>query len=204
MLEDDLVPEESRREYIATLRAEASRLTHLVENVLGFARLERGRALRRDDILTAAEITTRVAPRLRERLVAAGMTFAETLDPAVSEVQTRTDATAVEQILFNLADNAAKYAGGTGHHATLAAHADAKRLYFDFADDGEGILDSARRKLFEPFHRSTNDASTKKPGVGLGLAFSRQLARRLGGDLKLKATSSQGTTFTLVLPRANG
>ncbi|MDR3228356.1 MAG: HAMP domain-containing histidine kinase [Puniceicoccales bacterium] len=200
MLEDDMVPEESRKTYLATLRAEASRLTHLVENVLGFARLERGRSLRRDEILSAGEIMERVAPRLRERLAAAEITFETSLSPADSEVLTRTDGTSVEQILFNLADNAAKYAGGAGRSAKLTARVETGALCFEFSDDGGGIPQSALRKLFQPFHRSTEEATGRKPGVGLGLAFSRQLARRLGGDLKLLRNSPSGAVFLLRLP----
>jgi signal transduction histidine kinase len=204
MLADGMVAESARNDYIATLRAEAVRLTHLVENVLGFARLEKGRALRRDETLSVADILGRCAPRIRDRFEAGGMWFKERAADGVENILLRTDGTAVEQILFNLADNASKYASGEGRGATLSVAADAGAVAFEFADNGAGVPASALRKMFQPFNRSAEDAAGGKPGVGLGLAFSRQLARRLGGDLKLAHTGPDGSVFRLTLPRSKG
>jgi signal transduction histidine kinase len=201
MLADDMVPPESRKGYIATLYAESARLTHLVENVLGFARLEKGRALRRDEILTIDEIVFRAEHRLASRLSAEGMKLETAVDPEVGVIELHTDGTAVEQILFNLTDNSAKYASGKGTVVKLSVRADDQLVHFEFSDNGPGVPASALKKLFKAFNRSAEEAAGNKPGVGLGLAFSRQLARRLGGDLKLIANSADGCAFDLSLPR---
>jgi signal transduction histidine kinase len=202
MLVGGMVSEESRKSYHATLFSEATRLSHLVENVLGFARLEKGRSLRRNETLSVNEILGRVVPRLHSRLDAVGMTLErENGDASIGAVRLRTDGTAVEQILFNLADNSAKYASGTGHKARLVVRGDAEFVYFEFSDNGPGVPVSAQKKLFQAFNRSAEEAAGSKPGVGLGLAFSRQLARRLGGDLSLVHTDGTGCTFCLKLPR---
>jgi signal transduction histidine kinase len=57
------------------------------------------------------------------------------------------------------------------------------------------------RRLFRPFHKSARDAAQSAPGVGLGLALSRRLARAIGGDLRLESTPGEGATFALRLPR---
>ncbi|MDR1818561.1 MAG: HAMP domain-containing histidine kinase [Puniceicoccales bacterium] len=202
MLAEGMVPPEGAKKYIATLRDEATRLTHLVENVLGFARLERGKKMRRDDVLALSEIAERVAPRLRARLEGAGMTFAESTAAGAGDARLRTDITAVEQILFNLADNAAKYAG-EGRRAELEINVRDGLAVFDFRDDGPGIPRASRRKIFNPFHRSAEAAAGRKPGVGLGLAISRQLARQLGGELVHLADVS-GCAFRLTLPVGKG
>ncbi|MDR2512387.1 MAG: HAMP domain-containing histidine kinase [Puniceicoccales bacterium] len=200
MLAGGMVSEESRKIYIATLHSEATRLRHLVENVLGYARIEKGRALRRDETLVLGDFLSHIAPRLKERLIEGKMTFSQEISEDMATTTLFTDGTAIDQILFNLADNAAKYAG-TGCHATLTASADNAKVYLDFSDNGKGIPLSAQRKLFQAFHRSAEEAAGSKPGVGLGLAFSRQLARWLGGDLKLKGTNKNGCAFRLELPR---
>ena len=200
MLDGGMVSEESRKTYITTLHSEANRLRHLVENVLGYARIEKGRALRRNETLAVADLLAHISPRLKERLAEGKMTFSLEIPEDMAGITLLTDGTAVEQILFNLADNAAKYAG-SGCHAILAASTDDTKVYLDFSDNGKGIPPSAQRKLFQAFHRSAEEAAGSKPGVGLGLAFSRQLSRWLGGNLKLRSTSKDGCTFRLELPR---
>ena len=66
-------------------------------------------------------------------------------------------------------------------------------------DEGKGISDSLKGKLFRPFSRSAEEAAGKQPGVGLGLALSRELARSMGGDLCLEE-SSHGCRFALRIP----
>jgi signal transduction histidine kinase len=139
--------------------------------------------------------------RIHERLQTAGVTFETEADVSIADTLIRTDGTAVEQILFNLADNAAKYVTGEERRARLRARADADMFFFEFSDNGPGIAPSALKRLFQPFNRSSEDAAGKKPGVGLGLAFSRQLARSLGGDLKLLHSGPDGCAFSLSLPR---
>ena len=58
------------------------------------------------------------------------------------------------------------------------------------------------RRLFRPFSKSARDAADSAPGVGLGLALSRRLARSMGGDLRLDRDVKDGTCFVLTLPRA--
>jgi C4-dicarboxylate-specific signal transduction histidine kinase len=70
------------------------------------------------------------------------------------------------------------------------------------ADDGPGITPAEGRKLFRPFSKSAHEAARTAPGVGLGLALSRRLARDLGGDLRLEYASSPGATFVLALRRS--
>ena len=65
-----------------------------------------------------------------------------------------------------------------------------------------GLHEKVTRRLFRPFSKSANDAAQSAPGVGLGLALSRRLARALGGDLKLEENSVKGATFTLTIPLA--
>jgi signal transduction histidine kinase len=112
------------------------------------------------------------------------------------------DVAAVEQILVNLVDNACKY----------ATRADDRRIHIALArdgawgvirirDSGPGIEPHHRRKLFSDFARSAADAAGNPPGVGLGLAISRRLARQMRGDLRCDPCAA-GASFTLRLPAA--
>jgi signal transduction histidine kinase len=69
-------------------------------------------------------------------------------------------------------------------------------------DHGPGLPPRAIRRLFRPFSKSAHDAAHSAPGVGLGLALSRRLARALGGDLRLEENGPSGACFVLMLPVA--
>ena len=132
------------------------------------------------------------------------------VDSVAGATRIKVDLTAVEQILFNLVDNACKYARpaddepriihieaearetGTGRMAMLRVR-----------DHGRGISKREERRLFRPFEKSATDAAHSAPGVGLGLALCRKLARALGGELHL-CRESAGGCFVLTLPAVTG
>ena len=119
--------------------------------------------------------------------------------PAPGDLALRTDVEAVGQILFNLVDNACKYArDGQRPSIDLRVEAADGALRISVRDYGGGIRPAEARSIFLPFDRGSNSA-TGKPGIGLGLALARGLARDLGGDLELKP-SDAGACFELALP----
>ncbi|MBX3426042.1 MAG: HAMP domain-containing histidine kinase [Pirellulales bacterium] len=202
MLAGDMVPsDQRRREYLATLKTEAERLTRLVENVLSYARLERGRGPRRTDRTTLGELVDRFAPRLRERAEQAGMELTLELDDAAAETKLLTDAGVCEQIIFNLVDNAAKYAArATDRRILLHAKVAADTAILSVRDFGPGFSPAALARGSRPFRKSAQEAAESAPGVGLGLSLCKRLAGELGGRLEV-ASDAGGTTATLALPR---
>jgi signal transduction histidine kinase len=200
MLADGMVKDESkRRQYLNTLCVEADRLSHLVENVLSYARLERGRARGQIEEIQLSEIVERVKERLIARAEQNGMLVDVTAEADMPKV--RTDASAVEQILFNLVDNASKYAQEAEDktiHVETTRNGTAGILRV--RDHGPGIEGPDAARLFQPFTKSAAEAAHTAAGVGLGLALSRRLARQLGGDLKLENGGQQGASFALTLP----
>jgi signal transduction histidine kinase len=204
MLSGGMVTDESKRQrYLNTLRIEANRLTHLVENVLSYARLERGRARGRIEEVGLDDLLVRVRDRLTERAAQAGMELVtETLNGS-GAARVRADVSAVEQILFNLIDNACKYAAtASDKRLHLVADLTGDRAVLSVCDHGPGISDYDGRRLFRPFTKSARDAANSAPGVGLGLALSRRLAREMGGDLTLEPPAGRpdGACFVLSLP----
>jgi signal transduction histidine kinase len=204
MLSAGMVPDAvQRQKYLDTLKIEADRLAHLVENVLQYARLERGRPGKRREEVSLAELLDRCQPRLTDRAAQAEMKLELKLAHADRELSVATDAAAVEQILFNLVDNACKYAAAATNRTLLLTVAQrGSQLAIGLRDHGPGILAAERRKLFRPFHKSAQEAAVSAPGVGLGLALSRRLARALGGNLVLEQ-SADGTQFSLILNLAD-
>jgi len=210
MLAEDMVPDAAkRRSYLATLCAEADRLSHLVENVLAYARLERGRTRQRVERLTLGELLERVVPRLEQRASEAGLSLVVEADAATRPISVQVDVSVVEQILFNLVDNACKYAapGATDKAIqleALPADRPGRWAWLRVRDRGPGIPPAVARRLFQPFSKPASEAARTAPGVGLGLALCRRLSRSLGGDLRWDASVRDGACFVLALPVAWG
>jgi signal transduction histidine kinase len=212
MLAEGMVTEATKRQqYLGTLCAEANRLSHLVENVLAYARLERGNARCRLEKITLKGLLQRVKPRLVQRAEQAGMRIAEDAEAPSLETWVQVDVSAVEQILFNLVDNACKYAAPTAtekvvHLETFAIQGD-RCAMIRVRDHGQGISSEMARRLFKPFSKSAYEAAQTAPGVGLGLALCRRLSQRLGGDLRWNSRHQQGACFELrlrVIPGFSG
>lgn len=203
MLADGMVTdEEQKQEYLRTMLGESERLNHLVENVLSYSRIERGNARAQTEKLAVRVLIDRIRPVILRRVDQEDAALSVDLPDDLGEVET--DVTAVEQILFNLIDNACKYGlpnSGAGH-ITLTAKRTNKGVIFEVSDDGRGIVPKERRRLFRAFHKSAQDAAHSKPGVGLGLALCRRLARALGGELSLEKSAGSGARFQLMIPAA--
>lgn len=205
MLADDMVKDEAqRRHYLGTLEAEAGRLSHLVENVLTYARIERGSARAQVERVAIGDILDRVLPRLKQRADQAGMQIAVEATPSDRAVLLRVDVSALEQILFNLVDNACKYAAPRAADKTihLQATTSGPLAMLRVRDYGAGIAPQERRRVFRPFHKSADQAAHSAPGVGLGLALCERLSRALGGKLSLEKMTEKGASFVLELPKA--
>ncbi|MGC4005328.1 MAG: HAMP domain-containing sensor histidine kinase [Pirellulales bacterium] len=202
MLSEDMVPdEETRRNYARTLHHEADRLSHMVENVLGYARLERGGDGGRRSTMTLEELANVALDCALGRATQAEFEPCVEVPGEIAGQSLHIDAGAVEQIVFNLVDNAAKY----------AATAEDRRLHIEFSDrganlvlrvgdHGPGISAVDRANLFQPFRKSAARAAVSAPGVGLGLSLCRRMARAMGGELR-RIDRPEGAWFELELPK---
>src|SRR5262245_51096105 len=139
-------------------------------------------------------------PRLAESAARAGLELecASLPDPPAI---VRADRSALEQVRLNLVDNACKYAAGSDPPAIdMELRAANGSAVVRVRDHGQGLSPSGRRRLFRPFSKSDRDAANSAPGIGLGLALSRRLARAQGGDLSLESSGPEGADFVLSLP----
>lgn len=203
MLSTGLIRDEKAKQgYLDTLKNESERLTHLVENVLSYSRIERGSSRAKRVEISLADLLMRIEERLSNRAKEAGLNFSMQYSAEESEQRLHIDITAVEQIIFNLVDNASKYATGPDCGDQLELQASIERNWVNFAlcDQGKGVSRGERRRLFKPFHKSAEQAAHSKPGVGLGLALCRRLAKAMGGNLKLRS-SQNGACFVLRIPQ---
>jgi signal transduction histidine kinase len=137
---------------------------------------------------------------LASRAAQANFSLQINAPPELLDSEVVADPVAVEQILFNLVDNACKYARVADNRTIelqIARHKD--RVLLKLHDHGPGVADRERKRLFQPFRKSARDAADSAPGVGLGLTLSRRLARDMGGELSLDNHTHDGACFVLIL-----
>jgi signal transduction histidine kinase len=200
LLADNGADGAKRERYVATIRNEADRLQHLVENVLSYARLERGRAGGAMESIPVGELLDRARERLARRAEQSGMHLTLDVGDAARAVRVCVDPSAFERVLYNLVDNACKYAARAADRTIrVAAQCANGRVDVTVRDRGPGIATSDARRLFRPFHKSARDAAHTAPGVGLGLALSRRLVRGAGGELCIDTSIQDGACFVVRL-----
>jgi len=200
MLAQGMVKDEAKRqEYLHTLERESARLSRVVENVLGYARVEDGRATLRRERQSVSELLACLAPQAADRCRDAGMEWIME-DGGLGAFTVETDADAVSLILFNLVDNACKYAKGASDARVLLRASNGRGLRLTVEDFGPGLSSTQRERVFRPFDRAGRASDDPSPGIGLGLALARSLARDLGGDLLLQPKHGPGAAFVLTLP----
>ena len=210
MLAEKMVPPEKQQDYANTLCIQADRLSHLVENVLQFARLERGADFGAVETLSAVELLGRFESRVKERAAEVDWEVRFEMDESVNDLRFTTQPATVEQIIFNLVDNACKYARPSSKpRIDLKILRHGKTLEIYLQDFGPGVPVKYRKRMFQPFCKSDQDAANTAPGVGLGLALCRRMASSLGGKLKITDrknkldSNSTGACFVLELPIQN-
>lgn len=173
------------REALAATR----RMQKLIQDVVGVLRDQEAAPAYH---LTLAELAQSVAASLQNLATARGVTLT-TRSSGEATLDNRA-AGLLRLILTNLVQNGLE-ATPSGGRVELALEADAQTLTAEVRDQGPGIPEAVRARLFEPV------PSTKEGGSGLGLAISRQLARHLGAALELADTSPRGSVFRVRLPR---
>jgi signal transduction histidine kinase len=199
MLRDGIVASDGKRqEYYRHITAESERLSRLINNVLEFARLEKGA---REVSLVTAPVTpvVREAVELvRPHLEAEG--FALEVETNGDLPPARFERDALLQVLFNLIDNAVKYAadGGT-RRIILRVEADGPGVRIVVRDHGPGVPERHLAHVFEPFYRGERELTRRSKGTGLGLALVRGLVGRMGGHVAAQNGPGGGFEVTIAL-----
>ena len=195
-LEDGVVAPAARARYHRALRREATRLRRLVDDVLDFSRLERGRAPELQcETLDLAPFLDEFEAELGARVGEAGRAFR--CERGALPATATLDAHALRRALANLVDNALKHGRGA---VRLDVATRAGRLRFAVEDEGPGVPVSERERIFQPFERGPGEGG-HVGGTGLGLAIVRSIARAHGGEARVvEASAGPGARFELDLP----
>ena len=191
--------EASAREYAGIITRESERLAHLIDNVLDFARLERGKASYSFAEGRLDEVVERALDVCRYRLDKEKMKLGTDIEPALPAV--RMDEDAMTLVLLNLVDNAVKYAGEGGEVSVRLSRAPGG-VALSVRDRGPGISADDQQRIFERFYRANNARMRNVRGSGIGLSLVKHIAEAHGGRVELTSAPGRGATFTVFVPAA--
>lgn len=192
----DAIPQEKVKNYYDIMDSEAERLSRLIGELLDISRIQEGRITLRTKLVDLREVAASVTNRLKikSNTVQFSLQFPEEASQAFG------DPDKITQVLVNLLGNALKY---SPPESTIAIHAVdlVDTVKIQVQDQGPGIPEQWRKRLFEPFFRLDDDVNKKNPGTGLGLSISKSLVEAMGGRLYLEPAVGPGATFSFTLPK---
>jgi signal transduction histidine kinase len=196
--------EEERQKFLHMITRECRRLTHMINNVLNFAKIEAGRK------------EFHFHPTDLRRVVSETMeTFERQFEEKKFEIQVdvpedlesiEADSEAVTQCLVNLIDNAMKYSEDNRYIGVRVrvevpeTDEDSGKATISVTDHGMGISPHEKKRIFDKFTRAESGLVHNVRGSGLGLSLVRHIMQAHEGRIELQSTPGQGSTFTLVLP----
>ncbi|MBV8245389.1 MAG: HAMP domain-containing histidine kinase [Candidatus Eremiobacteraeota bacterium] len=184
-----LQPPSEKDEALRTIASTALDASDLIGHLLTLAREPDAHALACEPV-DLSVLVRQCVSEFTERAAAAGIT----IDVVAAPVLVNGDARRLKELVRNLLDNALRHARA---RVTVRSREDGRCACVDVSDDGPGVPDAEREKIFERFYRVEPGAE----GSGLGLAITRWVARAHGGDVTLGGAPGSGACFITTLPR---
>jgi PAS domain S-box-containing protein len=188
---------EEQQADLERIRRSQQHLLAIINDLLNFSRLEGGQLTYQFETVPLSAVIAAVAPMIEPQAAARKIAFEATR----CEAAARADLGKVHQILLNLLSNAVKFTEPGGRIA-VSCGMGGDRAVIRVMDSGRGIATEEQESIFEPFVQLGRSLTSAHEGTGLGLAISRDLARAMGGDLRVRSALGKGSTFILSLPAA--
>lgn len=186
-------------EYAAVIQSSGQGLLSLIDEILDLSKIEAGKMdleihdVKLEEVLT--DMRSLFKPIAQDKKLALEVSLTDELPDLIA-----TDKMRLEQILKNLLSNAFKFTTEGTVSLILAVNHIQKTISFKVKDTGIGIPKSKIGLVFEAFQQADGSTRRKFGGTGLGLSISRELAKLLGGDIKLESEENVGSEFTLTIP----
>ncbi len=197
--------DDKRREYYEIITRESSRLTHLINNILDFARIDAGR---KRYTMVECDVAALVKETYEAYLLQLDHEkFEHQLIIAEDLPLIQCDRDAVAQALINLINNAMKYSDGDDRFLGIDVSVETRRgghgVLISVSDRGIGIKPEDRNHLFTDFYRANDDLVRARRGAGLGLALVKHIVDAHHGIVDVESRLVKGSTFRIFLPQAS-
>lgn len=200
--DNQALPDDKRQRFLDIIVLESQRLSRLIEEILDLAKLESGRLALTLGTVDLAALARQSSDALAHLQQERGIVFNGYIEAEPAMVTA--DADRLEQVIINLLDNAGKFADRQHPEVTLRVYRHGRHWRLSVEDNGPGIGQDEREKVFEKFYQLPQDnqtvSKTRPKGSGLGLPISRGIIAHLGGRLWVEDATLGGARMTLELP----
>ncbi len=193
----DDIPEKTRQGFFSIILSETDRMTHIVQDLLTLSRFDSGRSELTFAPFSFAEAAEHVCEAVRLDAQRHGHTLALKAPRRLPEVVG--DRERIVQVMMNIVSNSIKYTPDGGHITITAGQVEDK-VWLEVDDDGIGIPDHDRARIFERFYRVDKARSRQSGGTGLGLSIAKEIVDRHNGTLTLVEKDTPGLRVRLELP----
>ena len=198
MLDQERVTSEFRKkEYYTVMLEQSEHLSHLIDNILDFSRIEDGRKKYRFEICDLNALMSKFVETARERFSESGMEIRYSRPEVVPPVNLDKDA--ILQVAYNLVDNAVKYSGDS-RLVEVSLLNGTEEVMIVVKDFGIGIPQGEQDRIFDRFYRCEQAQTLGIKGSGIGLTIVRPIVEAHNGRLTLESSPGKGTVFTVHLP----
>lgn len=197
MLDNGMVDEDKRREFLEIIYKESHRLQLLVEDLLALSTLEKEDFRLVNEKVRAGELIDEVLPSLVHKAEDKGLSFSMDVD---RELELYVDKERIKQVIINLIDNAIHYTPETGS-VSLSLGSTDEHVRIKVTDTGIGIEEKAIPRVFERFYRVDKARSRNTGGTGLGLAIVKHIVEVHNGKIEVDSTVNEGTGISIYLPK---
>ena len=191
----EIFDEDTKHQIYTDIYNDSVWLTNLVENLLSVTRLEDGNMKLNKSAELIDEIISEALNHINKRSVEHKITVCENEDILLVDV----DARLIVQVIINIVDNAIKYTPN-GSEITISTQKYDKILSVSIADNGNGIADDAKEKVFEMFYTGANRIADSRRSLGLGLSLCKTIISAHGGEITVSDNTPHGAVFTFTLP----
>lgn len=198
MLFNERIDTESRKkEYYAIMLEQSERLSHLIDNILDFSRIEEGKKAFRFEKTKLSELIIDVKSAFQNRIVNEGFTVSSKIPKTLPEIAI--DKEAIQQVIYNLLDNAYKYSGDS-KTIEITAELAGDFVKISIKDFGIGIQEEDQHKIFNHFFRGGNELTRSVKGSGIGLTIVKKIVEAHNGTVTLESIFGKGSIFHVTLP----
>lgn len=206
LISDSLVSTENPdiyivRDFLGDLSEEVDRLTRIINKLLALTKMENRKTSLNLEYINIADLVTKVIKKLT--VTAKNKNIYLHADGDISSpIETMADFDKLTEVIYNITDNAIKYTD-SGGEVTVGVSATGENVTVKIADNGPGIPDSEKDKIFERFYRLDDSRARDTGGTGLGLAIAREAVLMHGGKIEVISSVGKGTTFLVIIPKKN-
>ncbi len=195
LMETDLTPDQ--RDFAETVQESAESLLSTIDDVLNFSNIETGKLTMKDINFDLRTALVKSSDMLEIRAQEKGLGFDFQIDQSVPSLL-RGDPDYLRQIIINLVKNAIKFTSDGNIDVKVNLNKeddDNATIWFEISDTGIGVAKDRQDVLFHAFTQADGSKTRAYGGTGLGLYISKQLAEMMGGEIGVKSTEGQGSTF---------